>query len=123
MRSFVYIGGFYCFGFAIFHLAFWKLFDWKNDLPKLKAVNRGVMQVLNLRLTYVFLVVSFVSFFFADDLISTKLGNVILGSVSIFALMRAFEQLIFWKVEKIGIAFFLVFLIGAGIFAAPLFFH
>lgn len=122
MKNLIYIGGFYCLIFAIFHLAFWKLFDWKNDLPKLKSVNRGVMQVLNLRLTYVFIVVAFISFFFAEDLINTKLGNVILGAVSIFAVMRAIEQLIFWKVEKIGIAFFFIFLIGAGIFAIPLFF-
>lgn len=122
MKNLIYIGGFYCLIFAIFHLAFWKLFDWKNDLPKLKSVNRGVMQVLNLRLTYVFIVVAFISFFFAEDLINTKLGNVILGAVSIFAVMRAIEQLIFWKIEKIGVAFFFIFLIGAGIFAIPLFF-
>ena len=122
MKNLIYIGGIYCLIFAIFHLAFWKLFDWKNDLPKLKSVNRGVIQVLNLRLTYVFIVVAFISFFFADDLINTKLGNVILGAISIFAVMRAIEQLIFWKVEKIGVAFFFIFLIGAGIFAIPLFF-
>lgn len=122
MKNLIYIGGIYCLIFAVFHLAFWKLFDWKNDLPKLKSVNRGVMQVLNLRLTYVFIVVAFLSFFFAEDLINTKLGNVILGAVSIFAVMRAIEQLIFWKIEKIGIAFFFIFLIGAGIFAIPLFF-
>lgn len=121
MKTLIFIGGLYCLIFAIFHLAFWKLFEWKTELPKLKPVNRGVIQVLNLRLTYVFLVVSFISFFFADDLINTKLGNFILGSISIFALMRAVEQLIFWKIEKIGIAFFFVFLIGAGIFAVPLF--
>jgi len=122
MKNLIYIGGIYCLVFAIFHLAFWKLFDWKNDLPKLKSVNRGVIQVLNLRLTYVFIVVAFISFFFAEDLINTKLGNVILGAVSLFALMRAIEQLIFWKIEKIGLAFSFVLLIGAGIFAIPLFF-
>lgn len=122
MKILIYIGGFYCLAFAIFHLAFWKLFDWKNELPKLKSVNQGVMQVLNLRLTYVFFVVAFLAFFFADDLISTNLGKVILGSISVFAVMRAFEQLIFWKIEKIGIAFFFIFLFGAGIFAIPLFY-
>ena len=121
MKILLYIGGFYCFAFALFHLAFWKLFDWKNELPKLKPVNRGVMQVLNLRLTYVFIIVAFISFFFADDLINTKFGNVILGSVSIFALMRAIEQLIFWKIEKTAFVFFFIFLLGAGIFAVPLF--
>ncbi len=107
--------------FAIFHLAFWKLFDWKRELPKLKPVNRGVLQVLNLRLTYVFLVVAFISFFFADDLLNTNLGKVILGATSLFALMRAIEQAIFWKFGKIGAIFFVIFLVGAGIYAAPFF--
>jgi len=105
----------------VFHLAFWKLFDWKRELPKLKPVNRGVMQVLNLRLTYVFLVVAFISFFYADELLTTSLGKVILAATSLFALMRAVEQLIFWKIEKIGVIFFVIFLIGASLYAIPLF--
>jgi hypothetical protein len=122
MKTLIQIGGFYCLAFAIFHLAFWKLFDWKNELPKLKSVNRGIMQVMNLRLTYLFLVVAFISLFFTDDLISTSLGRVVLGAVSLFALMRAIEQLIFWKVEKFGLAFFFLLLFGAGIYAVPLFY-
>ncbi len=121
MKTLIYIGGFYCLAFALFHLAFWKLFDWKTELPKLNSINRGVMQVLNLRLTYIFFVFAFLCFFFAEDLLETNLGNVILGAISLFALMRAVEQLIFWKIEKIGAAFFVIFLLGAGIFAAPLF--
>lgn len=119
MKSLIYIGAFYCLALAAFHLAFWKLFDWKHELPKLKPVNRGVLQVLNLRLTYVLLVVAFISFFFADDLLNTNLGKVILGATSLFALMRAIEQVIFWKFEKTGAIFFVIFLVGAGIYAAP----
>lgn len=121
MKTLVHIGGFYALAFAVFHLAFWKLFDWKNELPKLNPINRGVMQVLNLRLTYLFFVIAFICFFFAEDLIQTKFGNVILGAISLFVMMRAVEQLIFWKIEKIGVIFFIIFLFGAGIFAAPLF--
>jgi len=107
--------------FAVFHLMFWKLFEWKRELPKLKPVNRGVMQVMNLRLTYVFLVIAFITFFFADDLLTTNLGKVILGATSLFCLMRAIEQPIFWKFDKIGAAFLVVLLLGAGIFAVPIF--
>jgi uncharacterized membrane protein YedE/YeeE len=106
--------------FALFHLAFWKLFDWKRELPKMNAINRGVIQVLNLRLTYVFFVVAFISFFFSDDLLTTNLGNLILAAISLFALMRAIEQPIFWKFDKIGAVFFIIFMLGAGIFAVPL---
>lgn len=120
MKTLIYIGGFYCFAFAVFHLAFWKLFDWRRELPKLNEINRGVMQVLNLRLTYLFFVFSFISFFFAEDLLTTNLGKVVLGAIGLFWLMRAIEQPIFWKFDKIGAAFFAVFLLGAVIFAVPL---
>ncbi len=35
---------------ALFHLGFWRLFRWREELPKLHPVNRGVMQALNLML-------------------------------------------------------------------------
>ncbi len=120
MKTLIYIGGFYCIAFAVFHLAFWRLFDWRRELLKLKPVNRGVLQVLNLRLTYVFLVVGFLCFFLPQDLLTTRLGLVLLGAVSLFCLMRAIEQLIFWKFDKISAAFVGLFLLGAGIFAVPL---
>jgi len=121
MKTLIIIGGFYCLAFAIFHLAFWKLFDWKRELPKLNAVNRGVMQVLNLRLTYIFLVFASLSFFFNSDLLTTNLGKTILAAISLFWLMRAIEQPIFWKFnDAISVAFFVIFLTGAIIFAVPL---
>jgi len=121
LKILIYIGGFYCLAFAIFHLAFWKLFDWKTELPKLNAINRGVMQVLNLRLTYVFLVCAFLSFFFTSDLLMTDLGKTVLAAISLFCLMRAIEQPIFWKFkDAVSVAFFVVFLFGAAIYFLPL---
>lgn len=29
IKTLIYIGGIYHVGFAIFHLLFWRLFDWK----------------------------------------------------------------------------------------------
>lgn len=120
MKTLIYIGGFYCAALGVFHLAFWRLFDWRNELPKLKAVNRGVLQVLNLRLTYLLFVFAFLCFFWAQDLLATRLGRVLLGALSLFCLMRAVEQLIFWRFDKVSAAFFVTFLCGAVIFAAPL---
>lgn len=122
MKTIVQIGGVYVLAFAVFHIAFWKLFDWKNELPKLKSVNRGIMQVLNIRLTYVFIVVGFISLFLTDELLTTTLGRVILGAVSLFALMRAIEQLIFWRIETRGLVMFVVILVGAVIYGVPLIF-
>ena len=121
MKTLIIIGGFYCLAFAIFHLAFWRLFDWKNELPKLNRVNRGVMQVLNLRLTYVFLIFAAVSIFFNEGLLASVLGKTILGAISLFWLMRAIEQPIFWKFgDAVSVLFFVVFLGGAAIYFLPL---
>jgi hypothetical protein len=59
-------------------------------------------------------------FFLTQDLLTTRLGWVVLGATSLFCLMRAVEQLIFWRFDKISAAFFVMFLVGAGIFAVPL---
>jgi hypothetical protein len=49
---------------AIFHLTFWKNpeFNWKEELPKLNVLNRGVMQVANSMLVYVLVCFAVISF-------------------------------------------------------------
>jgi hypothetical protein len=54
----VWAGGCFHLAFAIFHCGFWKLFGWTRELPKLNRINRGVMQILNLCLTFVFLILA-----------------------------------------------------------------
>jgi len=44
---------------AIFHVLFWRIFQWKKQLPLLNPANRATMQILNLRLIYGFLFVAF----------------------------------------------------------------
>ena len=57
------IGTIYSIGFIIFHIMFWKIFRWKTDLRSTTRINRGIMQVMNLRLIYVFLFFAYVSSF------------------------------------------------------------
>jgi hypothetical protein len=38
----LFAGGIFNLGFTVFHLFFWKLFDWKKDLASLTPVNRSV---------------------------------------------------------------------------------
>jgi len=42
----VLVGGIYNLAFGIYHLMFWKLFKWKEDLKNIHLVNRGIMQIL-----------------------------------------------------------------------------
>lgn len=123
MKTLLYIGGFYHLAFFVFHLFFWKLFDWRRDLSSLSSVNRGIMQILNLRLMWVGLVAAYVSFFEADALLTSALGRTILISIALFWLMRAVEQIVFFKLKStVSAAFFAVFLFGAMIYFSPFLF-
>jgi hypothetical protein len=116
------VAGFYCFVFVVFHLSFWKLFRWKSDLQRLTPLNRAVMQVLNLRLTYVLLVAGIALLLFQESMCATDLGRFVLGAMSLFWLMRAIEQIVFFGLSKvISTVLLVVFLIGGALFAIPLF--
>ena len=117
----ILIGGFYNLGFAIFHLLFWRLFRWKGDLSSLTFINRSVMQILNLCLTFVFLLMAYISFFNTSELIQTNLGKALLVGFSLFWFLRMIEQIIFFGIRNlISIALTLVFLFGCVIYLIPL---
>lgn len=97
---FIKICAFYNLAFFVFHLFFWKLLDWKNELAKLKPINGGVMQILNLRLIYVFLLMSMTCFFFPDELASTQLGKFLLLGFFLFWFGRLIEQFIFLRMKS-----------------------
>lgn len=117
----ILIGGFYNLGFAIFHLMFWRLFRWKRDLSSLTFINRSVTQILNLCLTFVFLLMAYISFFNTSELIQTNLGKALLVGFSLFWFLRMIEQIIFFGIRNlISIALTLVFLFGCVIYLIPL---
>ena len=117
----ILIGGFYNLGFAIFHLLFWRLFRWKRDLSSLTFINRSVMQILNLCLTFVFLLMAYISFFNTSELIQTNLGKALLVGFSLFWFLRMIEQVIFFGIRNsISIILTLIFLFGCVIYLVPL---
>ncbi len=117
---FITMGGIFNLGFAAFHLFFWKIFHWKDDLASLTHINRSVMQILNLCLILLFLIMAYVSFLFPAELASTKLGRVLAASFSLFWFLRTTEQIIFFGVRrKISLALTLVFLAGGFLYLLP----
>ena len=115
------VGGLYNLGFVLFHLSFWKIFRWHEELRLISPVNRGIMQVLNIRLSYVFVVFAYVSIFHWEELISTPLGITILISISLFWFMRAIEQIKFFSLkDNRSAAIFIVFVIGCVLYLIPL---
>jgi len=117
------IGTTYSIGFVIFHIMFWKIFHWKTDLRSITRINRGIMQVMNLRLIYVFLFFAYVSSFQQKALLSTPLGKIILFFISIFWFMRAVEQIIFFdRKNSVSIVLTVVFAIGGFLYLIPIFY-
>jgi len=120
LESVLFAGGIYNIVLIIFHLTFWELFKWKKDLASLTFVNRAVMQVLNLSLTFVFLIFAYISLFHVQELIGTNLGNSLLLLISIFWFLRAIEQIVFFGLKNIASTmFFVFFLLGSIIYMYP----
>lgn len=120
----IYLCGLYSFGFAIFHIFFWQLFDWKNDLKNLTFVNRAIIQIANLRLIYFLLFVGTICFAFPEDLTGTTFGRFFLSGISIFWLGRTIEQFVFLRVHnKMVHILTILFIAGTILYALPLFLY
>jgi hypothetical protein len=115
------LAGVFDIAFAIFHLRFWKIFRWREELPKLSFANRGILQVLNLCLTYIFLVMGAACLFLADELTTSRLGRLALASIALFWALRAIYQPVFFGLKHpLSIGLFVAFLLGTALHALPL---
>ena len=113
-------GGLFNLGFTVFHLFFWKLFDWKNDLASLTPVNRSVMQILNLCLTFMIFVMAYLSLFLPREMLATHLGKSLLVAFAIFWFFRMLEQIFVFEVKgRLSVVFTLIFLLGSIFYVIP----
>lgn len=123
MELLIKAGGVYFIGLTIFHILFWKIFDWPRDLQSLSFLNRAIMQALNVSLTFVFVVFAYLSFAHTQELLETALGNSLLFFIGALLLFRAIQQIVFFKLKHWGsVAFALIFLTGAVLYAVPAFY-
>ena len=99
MELVVKLGGIYNFLLVIFHLSFWKLFNWPDDLRSLTFLNRAIMPVLNISLTLLFVVMGIISLMHTKELLTTSLGKTLLLCMALFWLARSIQQVIFFKLH------------------------
>ena len=112
----------YSTGFAIFHLCFWRIFDWRKDLGQLTHINRGVVQILNLCLAFVFILFAYLAIAHREEMISTAIGRSLLAGISVFWFLRMIEQIVFFGFKRpVSIGFTIVFLVGAFLHALLLY--
>lgn len=114
-------GGVHSLAFAIFHMAFWKLFGWRHSLKAANVADRAILQILNLRLIYVFLCMAALCFCFTAELHATALGRALLAGMSLFWVGRAIEQFVFLRINRVLVhVLTTLFVVGAVLFALPL---
>ena len=110
------------FGFALFHLGFWRLFDWPRTLRATTLPNRAILQIANVQLVWVFTGVGLLCLLFPDDLAGTPLGRALLAGMSAFWLVRLAGQVVWLRLHHPLVhVLSLLFALGAVLFALPLF--
>jgi len=120
METLIKAGGLYNIILIVFHLLFWRIFNWKDDLPSLSFLNRAIMPVLNLSLTFVFVIFAYISLVHSNELLSTSLGRSLLMLIAVFWFARAMMQVVYFKLQHWGsLAFLLFFLAGAVLYGIP----
>jgi len=123
MEMIIFICGIYNVALAIFHFGFWKMFHWNVELKKLNFANRGIMQILNIQISYYFIFTAIICFAFPKDLLTTDIGKALLIGNSLFWLVRTLQQFIFLRANHYKIHIMtLIFVIGTLLFALPVLF-
>lgn len=119
-ETLIIVGGFYTIILIVFHLLFWRIFNWPETLDSLIYINKATIQVLNISITFIFFIFAYVSFAHTFELITTPLGKSLLVLISCLWLFRAAQQVVFYKLKhkaSVGLTFY--FLTGAFLYGVP----
>ena len=110
------------FALALFHVGFWRLFGWPRTLQNTTLANRAIVQIANVQLIWVFTGIGLLCLWMPDELVGTPLGRVLLAGMAAFWVIRTVTQFVWLRVHhRLVHALTVVFALGAGLFAAPLF--
>jgi hypothetical protein len=116
----IILGGVYTVLLIIFHLLFWRIFRWPETLKSLNSVNCSTMQVLNISITFIFVIFAYLSFVHTGELLSTPIGHALLVSMSCLWFFRAVQQVIFYRLKhKLSLGLALYFSLGAILYGIP----
>lgn len=112
------------FVFGVFHLFFWKLLKWEDQLKRVSLVNKAVVQTLNICLTFIFLLIAYIFFFHSDEILTTSIGRVLLLGMALFWSVRVVAQLYFFNLkERIHQFLLLIFVCGIVIHIISFFYN
>jgi hypothetical protein len=113
-------GGYYTIGLIVFHLLFWRIFHWEQELKQVSFLNRAIMQVLNISLIFAFILFSYISLAHTSELLTSSLGQSLLVLMALFWLARTIQQIVYFKLQHwASWAFLLLFFSGALLYGIP----
>ena len=119
MKRLVQIGGGINLFFVVFHLSFWKLFNWQQSLSCSSPEDRAMMQVLNIHTAYVLAVFAILSFVFSNEMSATKLGRTVGHGIAGFWILRAVNEAVFWGTSLTSWVIIFVCLAIAALYLIP----
>ena len=120
METLIRAGGLFNIALVLFHLSFWRVFHWREDLQNLDSLNRAIMQVLNISLMVVFAIFGYISLAHSRELLDSPLGHSLLVLMALFWLARAVQQVIFFGLRHpVSWLFLTVFMTGSVLYAIP----
>ena len=120
METLIRFGGVYNIALILFHLSFWRIFNWNEELASVSFLNRAVMQVLNISLMFVFAIFAYISLVHTSELVDTPLGNSLLVLMALFWLARSVQQIVYFKLQHwLSWLFLLLFFSGFLLYAIP----
>jgi hypothetical protein len=135
-RILIYVGGAYQLLWAFAHLQFPKQLDWDNALATLDDFNRILMLIFSKLLLVFYLGTALICFIHARELLDTNIGVTVLLFLSVYWSVRALLQVQYFGFkgantlnvqlssggvsnQAISYILFVVFLIGSGLYLAP----
>ena len=111
--------GLHSAAFALFHLGFWRLFDWPRTLQTTTRPNRAIVQIANAQLVWVFGAVALLCFVMPDELTGTPLGRGLLACMAGFWWLRLILQFVWLRLHHPLVhTLSVTFLAGAMLFTA-----
>ncbi|MEQ8470680.1 MAG: hypothetical protein RIC35_05820 [Marinoscillum sp.] len=120
MKSSVFlvrVGGVVNLLIGILHVSFWSLFDWSEELSKLRVDNSNIMQMLNLFSIVFFFYTSFVLLFMPGKLLASTVGRIFLAMFATLYLSRLGMEFYF---PNGSIVFAIIMVFAVLFFALPL---
>ena len=119
-QTLIIAGGIYHILLIVFHLMFWRLFDWPGSLRPLDTTNRSTMQVLNITLTLIFVIFAYISIAHTEELLTTSLGYSLIVLISMLWLARTILQVVYYGLQhRASRVLTLCFITGACLYGIP----